>query len=103
MREDDRPPGQPLGRQLGKVGGVSGGIAIGYAHLTSNARIEVPQYMLDRKYIKDALARFDDEGAERSIDRLIERQCLQFNPVVKEDARGPDAHAARWRCPGNRC
>jgi len=40
--------------------GVSGGIAIGYAHLTSNARIEVPQYMLDRKYIKDELARFDE-------------------------------------------
>ncbi len=40
--------------------GVSGGIAIGYAHLTSNARVEVPQYMLDHKYIKDELARFDD-------------------------------------------
>jgi phosphotransferase system enzyme I (PtsI) len=40
--------------------GVSGGIAIGYAHLTSNARVEVPQYMLDRKYIKDELARFDE-------------------------------------------
>jgi len=40
--------------------GVSGGIAIGYAHLTSNARIEVPQYMLDRKYIKEELARFDE-------------------------------------------
>jgi len=40
--------------------GVSGGIAIGYAHLASNARVEVPQYMLDRKYIKDELARFDE-------------------------------------------
>jgi phosphotransferase system enzyme I (PtsI) len=40
--------------------GVSGGIAIGYAHLASSARVEVPQYMLDRKYIKDELARFDE-------------------------------------------
>ncbi len=40
--------------------GVSGGIAIGYAHLASNARVEVPQYMLDRKYIKEELARFDE-------------------------------------------
>ena len=40
--------------------GVSGGIAIGYAHLTSNARVEVPQYMLDRKYIEEELARFDE-------------------------------------------
>jgi len=40
--------------------GVSGGIAIGYAHLASAARIEVPQYMLDQKYIDDELARFDE-------------------------------------------
>ncbi|MFO7542390.1 MAG: phosphoenolpyruvate--protein phosphotransferase [Thiobacillus sp.] len=40
--------------------GVSGGIAIGYAHLTSNARVEVPQYLLDQKHIKDELARFDE-------------------------------------------
>jgi phosphotransferase system enzyme I (PtsI) len=40
--------------------GVSGGIAIGYAHLTSNARIEVPQYMLDRQYIDEELTRFDE-------------------------------------------
>ncbi len=40
--------------------GVSGGIAIGYAHLASSARVEVPQYMLDRKYVKDELARFDE-------------------------------------------
>jgi phosphotransferase system enzyme I (PtsI) len=40
--------------------GVAGGIAIGYAHLTSNARVEVPQYLLDRKYVKDELARFDE-------------------------------------------
>ncbi len=40
--------------------GVAGGIAIGYAHLTSSARVEVPQYMLDRKYIKEELARFDE-------------------------------------------
>ena len=40
--------------------GVSGGIAIGYAHLASAARVEVPQYMLDQKYIDDELKRFDD-------------------------------------------
>ncbi len=40
--------------------GVSGGIAIGYAHLASIARIEVPQYLLDRKYIDEELARFDN-------------------------------------------
>jgi phosphotransferase system enzyme I (PtsI) len=40
--------------------GVSGGIAIGYAHLASSARVEVPQYMLDRKYVKGELARFDE-------------------------------------------
>ncbi|MCA1977596.1 MAG: phosphoenolpyruvate--protein phosphotransferase [Thiobacillus sp.] len=40
--------------------GVSGGIAIGYAHLASSARVEVPQYMLDKRYIKDELARFDE-------------------------------------------
>ncbi len=40
--------------------GVSGGIAIGYAHIASHARVEVPQYMLDQKYIPDELARFDE-------------------------------------------
>ncbi|MCA1924657.1 MAG: phosphoenolpyruvate--protein phosphotransferase [Thiobacillus sp.] len=40
--------------------GVSGGIAIGYAHLASSARVEVPQYMLDRQYIDEELARFDE-------------------------------------------
>jgi phosphotransferase system enzyme I (PtsI) len=40
--------------------GVSGGIAIGHAHLTSSARIEVPQYVLKKKYIADELARFDE-------------------------------------------
>ncbi|MBT9539006.1 phosphoenolpyruvate--protein phosphotransferase [Thiobacillus sp.] len=39
--------------------GVSSGIAIGYAHITSSARVEVPQYMLDRQYIDEELARFD--------------------------------------------
>jgi phosphotransferase system enzyme I (PtsI) len=39
--------------------GVSCGIAIGYAHITSSARVEVPQYMLDRQYIDEELARFD--------------------------------------------
>jgi phosphotransferase system enzyme I (PtsI) len=39
--------------------GVSGGIAIGYAHLASSARVEVPQYVLDEKYIQDELDRFD--------------------------------------------
>ena len=39
--------------------GVSSGIAIGYAHITSSARVEVPQYMLDHQYIDEELARFD--------------------------------------------
>lgn len=40
--------------------GVSGGIAIGYAHIASSARVEVPQYMLEHKYIKEELARFEE-------------------------------------------
>jgi phosphotransferase system enzyme I (PtsI) len=40
--------------------GVSGGIAIGYAHLASSARVEVPQYMLAQKHIPDELERFDE-------------------------------------------
>ncbi|HMM46995.1 MAG TPA: phosphoenolpyruvate--protein phosphotransferase [Thiobacillaceae bacterium] len=40
--------------------GVSGDIAIGYAHLTSSARVEVPQYVLDTRHIDDELARFDE-------------------------------------------
>ena len=40
--------------------GVSGGIAIGHAHLTSHARVEVAHYVLDKKYIPDELARFDE-------------------------------------------
>jgi phosphotransferase system enzyme I (PtsI) len=40
--------------------GVSGGIAIGHAHLTSNARVEVPQYMVEKKYVREELARFDE-------------------------------------------
>ena len=53
----------------------SGGIAIGYAHLASNARVEVPQYMLDRKYIKDELARFD----EAILTTRAELEILRIN------------------------
>ena len=76
--------------------GVSGGIAIGYAHLTSNARIEVPQYMLDRKYIKEELflvlgtsssesalprlmAKMENAGAQKSVVGLVVPTGYSFN------------------------
>jgi phosphotransferase system enzyme I (PtsI) len=39
--------------------GVSGGIAIGRAHLSSSTRVEVPHYVLARKYLDEELKRFD--------------------------------------------
>ncbi len=62
--------------------GVSGGIAIGYAHLASNARVEVPQYLLDRKYIKDELARFD----EAILTTRTEFETLRNNIPVNAPA-----------------
>ena len=71
--------------------GVSGGIAIGYAHLTSNARIEVPQYMLDRKYIKEELARFDEW-----------REPIRHNPerfAARTSGRGSGGSATGRQAP----
>jgi phosphotransferase system enzyme I (PtsI) len=53
--------------------GVSGGIAIGHAHLTSHARVEVPHYVLDKKYIAEELARFD----EAILQTLAELETLR--------------------------
>ena len=62
--------------------GVSGGIAIGYAHIASNARVEVPQYMLDHKYIPDELARFD----EAILATRTELETLRNNIPVNAPA-----------------
>jgi phosphoenolpyruvate-protein phosphotransferase (PTS system enzyme I) len=39
--------------------GVSGGIAIGYAHLITSARLEVPHYEIEAEHVADEIARFD--------------------------------------------
>ena len=44
--------------------GVSGGIAIGYAHLVSTARLEVPQYEIDADEIEAEIERFDNAVAQ---------------------------------------
>jgi phosphotransferase system enzyme I (PtsI) len=44
--------------------GVSSGIAIGYAHLVTTARLEVPQYELKLDEVESELARFDAAMAE---------------------------------------
>jgi len=44
--------------------GVSGGIAIGYAHLVSTARLEVPQYEIDADEIEAEIERFDSAVAQ---------------------------------------
>ncbi len=44
--------------------GVSGGIAIGYAHLVSRARLEVPHYEIPAGSIDDEVRRFQDALAE---------------------------------------
>lgn len=38
---------------------VSGGIGIGFAHLVSHVRLEVPHYVLPRELVPEELARFD--------------------------------------------
>ena len=66
--------------------GVSGGIAIGYAHLTSNARVEVPQYMLDRKYIKEELARFDEAILATRAELEVLRSHIPANAPAELSA-----------------
>ena len=66
--------------------GVSGGIAIGYAHLASSARIEVPQYMLERKYIKDELARFEEAILATRAELEILRSHIPANAPAELSA-----------------
>jgi len=66
--------------------GVSGGIAIGYAHITSSARVEVPQYMLDRKYIPDELARFDEAILATRVELEVLRSHIPPNAPAELSA-----------------
>ena len=59
--------------------GVSGGIAIGHAHLTSHARVEVPHYVLDKKYIAEELARFDEAILQTRVELEILRSHIPLN------------------------
>ncbi len=66
--------------------GVSGGIAIGYAHLTSNARVEVPQYMLDHKYLDEELARFDEAILSTRLELEVLRSHIPLNAPAELSA-----------------
>ena len=66
--------------------GVSGGIAIGYAHIASSARVEVPQYMLERKYIKEELARFEDAIQSTRAELEILRSHIPPNAPAELSA-----------------
>ena len=66
--------------------GVSGGIAIGYAHLASSARVEVPQYMLERKYIKEELARFEEAILATRAELEILRSHIPANAPAELSA-----------------
>jgi phosphotransferase system enzyme I (PtsI) len=66
--------------------GVSGGIAIGYAHLTSHARVEVPQYLLDHKHIKDELARFDEAILSTRTELEVLRNNIPANAPAELSA-----------------
>ena len=66
--------------------GVSGGIAIGYAHLTSNARVEVPQYMLDHKYLDEELARFDEAILSTRLELEALRRHIPLNAPAELSA-----------------
>ena len=66
--------------------GVSGGIAIGHAHLTSHARVEVPHYVLDKKYIPEELARFDEAILQTRIELEILRSHIPLNAPAELSA-----------------
>ena len=66
--------------------GVSGGIAIGFAHLASSARVEVPQYMLERKYIKEELARFEEAILATRAELEILRSHIPANAPAELSA-----------------
>ena len=66
--------------------GVSGGIAIGHAHLTSHARVEVPHYVLEKKYIPDELARFDEAIMQTRVELEILRSHIPPNAPAELSA-----------------
>ena len=66
--------------------GVSGGIAIGHAHLTSHARVEVPHYVLDKKYIPEELARFDEAILQTRVELEILRSHIPLNAPAELSA-----------------
>ena len=66
--------------------GVSGGIAIGHAHLTSHARVEVPHYVLDKKHIPEELARFDEAILQTRIELEILRSHIPLNAPAELSA-----------------
>lgn len=66
--------------------GVSGGIAIGHAHLTSHARVEVPHYVLDKKYILEELARFDEAILQTRVELEILRSHIPLNAPAELSA-----------------
>ncbi|MSQ71171.1 MAG: phosphoenolpyruvate--protein phosphotransferase [Betaproteobacteria bacterium] len=55
--------------------GVAGGIAIGYAHLTSTARLEVAHYEIDPEEVDAEIARFDG-AIEQVRGELIGLQAV---------------------------
>jgi phosphotransferase system enzyme I (PtsI) len=66
--------------------GVSGGIAIGTAHLTSHARVEVPHYVLDKKCIADELARFDEAILQTRVELEVLRSHIPANAPAELSA-----------------
>ena len=66
--------------------GVSGGIAIGHAHLTSHARVEVAHYVLDKKYIADELARFDEAILQTRVELEVLRSHIPDNAPAELSA-----------------
>ena len=66
--------------------GVSGGIAIGHAHLTSHARVEVAHYVLDKKYIADELARFDEAILQTRVELEVLRSHIPANAPAELSA-----------------
>jgi phosphotransferase system enzyme I (PtsI) len=66
--------------------GVSGGIAIGHAHLTSHARVEVAHYVLDKKHIAAELARFDEAILQTRVELEVLRSHIPANAPAELSA-----------------
>jgi phosphotransferase system enzyme I (PtsI) len=66
--------------------GVSGGIAIGHAHLTSHARVEVAHYVLDKKHIADELVRFDEAILQTRVELEVLRSHIPPNAPAELSA-----------------